>query len=292
MSSPDVASNFKEHYFQVSCSTIDYFFLGARISMNKFKTAIINILHSALPERVKNSLLHLSFHLAKSEFDRFAYEFNFAPDMEHGLTAMAKRFSPRTVIDVGAFEGDWSRMARRAWPDSRMLMVEPNLTKQAHLTVVARDINASVFCELLGAEDNVVVPYNVMESGSSVLSERSPLDRVVERRGLRKLDSIVGEIEGPAFLKIDTQGYELEVLKGSMSILRSIDAILLEVAIIEINEGAPLLHEVLVHMRSIGFVTYDLLEIHRRPLDQALNQIDILFIREDSALLADKRHFS
>jgi FkbM family methyltransferase len=260
--------------------------------MNKFKTAIIDVLRITLPERVKNSLVHLSFHLSRPEFDRFAYEFNFAPSMEHGLVAVARRFSPKTVIDVGAYEGNWSRMARGIWPDSRILLVEPNIAKQAHLTGVARDINASVFCELLGAEDNVVVPYNVMESGSSVLSERSPLERVVERRSLRRLDSIVGEIVGPAFLKIDTQGYELEVLKGSISILRSIDAILLEVAIIEVNEGAPLLHEVLVHMKSIGFVTYDLLEIHRRPLDQALNQIDILFIREDSALLADKRHFS
>ncbi len=103
-----------------------------------------------------------------------------------------------------------------------------------------------------------------MESGSSVLSERSPLERIVESRSLRRLDSILGEIEAPALLKVDTQGYELEVLKGSISILRSIDAILLEVAIIEINEGAPLVHEVLGHMKSIGFVTYDLLEIHRR----------------------------
>jgi hypothetical protein len=82
------------------------------------------------------------------------------------------------------------------------------------------------------------------------------------------------------------------VLKGSTSILRNIDAILLEVAVIEVNEGAPLLHDVLAHMKSIGFVTYDVLEIHRRPLDKALNQIDILFIREASALLSDKRHFS
>ncbi len=111
----------------------------SRISMNKFKTAIIDVLRSTLPERVKNSLLHLSFHLAKSEFDRFAYEFNFAPNMEYGLAAMAKRFLPKTVIDVGAFEGDWSKMARKSWPDSRILMVEPNFAKQAHLAVVARE---------------------------------------------------------------------------------------------------------------------------------------------------------
>ena len=67
---------------------------------------------------------------------------------------------------------------------------------------------------------------------------------------------------------------------------------MLEIAIIEINEGAPLLHDVIAFMRSLGFVAYDILEIHRRPLDKALNQVDIVFVREQSVLLSDKRHFA
>jgi len=113
-----------------------------------------------------------------------------------------------------------------------------------------------------------------------------------ESRRLARIDTVLGNVESPVFLKVDTQGYELEILKGSKKLLPDIEAILLEVAIIEINEGAPLLHEVLGFLKSIGFVTYDILEIHRRPLDQALNQIDILFLRENSSLIADKRHFA
>jgi len=45
-------------------------------------------------------------------------------------------------------------------------------------------------------------------------------------------------------------------------------------------------------MTTIGFVAYDILEVHRRPLDRALNQIDIVFVRNDSPLIADKRHFA
>jgi hypothetical protein len=106
------------------------------------------------------------------------------------------------------------------------------------------------------------------------------------------MDTVIEELESPVFVKIDTQGYELEVLKGAQKILPKIDAILLEVAIIEINEGAPLLDEVVVFLKRLGFVTYDILEFHRRPLDGALNQIDILFVRENSPLVADKRHFA
>lgn len=261
--------------------------------MNLFKRTVIGVLGRVLPSRVKNSLLHLSFHLARSEFDRFAHNYNYAPNMELGLSAAAKLgLSPRTIVDVGAFEGDWSKMAHRIWPESHLIMVEPSAAKRPHLAIVANALKASVFCELVGAEDDAVVSFDVMGTGSSVLSERSPLDRTVENRHLRRLDSMLKEIDAPALLKIDTQGYELEVLKGATSVLSSIDAILLEVAIIEINEGAPLIHDVLLYMKSIGFVSYDILEIHRRPLDNALNQIDVLFIREDSTLLADKRHFS
>lgn len=98
--------------------------------MNKVKRAVISILNKTLPERLKRSLFHLSFHLAPSEFDRFAYEVNHAPSMELGLAAVAKRgMTPKTVIDVGAFEGDWSRMARAIWPASQIYMVEPKRIK-------------------------------------------------------------------------------------------------------------------------------------------------------------------
>src|SRR5262249_21399103 len=120
----------------------------------------------------------------------------------------------------------------------------------------------------------------------------SPLPRTVETRRLRRLDSLLGQIEPPGFLKIDAQGYELQILKGASKILSDVEAVLLEIAVIEINKGAPLLDEVIAFMKAIGFVAYEILEIHRRPLDQALNQVDIVFVREKSELIADKRHFA
>jgi len=261
--------------------------------MNKVKRAIIASLNTILPENLKRSFFHLSFHLAQSEFERFAYEICHAPNMEMALTAVAQRgLRPNTLIDVGAFEGNWSKMARSIWPSSQIVMFEPNLAKQEHLAQVAHDITATTFAELLGAEDGATVSFNVMSTGSSVYGERSPLQRTSETRLLRRLDSILPTIAQPGLLKIDTQGYELEVLKGATGLLDKLDAILLEVAIIEINEGAPLIDSVIAFMRDIGFVTYDILEIHRRPLDQAMNQIDILFIRPNSPLLRDKRHFN
>jgi hypothetical protein len=82
-------------------------------------------------------------------------------------------------------------------------------------------------------------------------------------------------------LKIDTQGYELQVLAGASKTLEKAQLVILEVALIEINCGGPVLHEVIAYMYVRGFVVYDIVETHRRPLDGALSQVDLLFVRED-----------
>jgi FkbM family methyltransferase len=263
--------------------------------MNALKVATIKVLSRVLPSRIKNSAFHLSFHLARPEFEKFAYDYSFAPHMKFGLAAMAARgFQPSTIVDVGAFQGDWSKLVRQIWPASRLFMIEPNLANHAQLVAVAKNLDASLFCDLLGAENDRPVQFNVMGSGSSIMSERSLVGRTIETRRLRTLDSLLSgiELEPPGLLKIDAQGYELQILKGASQVLSAFDAVLLEIATIEINEGAPLLHEAVVFMKMLGFVAYEILEIHRRPLDQALNQVDIVFVREQSRLIEDRRHFA
>ena len=79
--------------------------------MNEFKATIIKILKRILPDRAKNSLLHLSFHLARSEFDRFAYEFSFTPNMEFGLAAAAKLglFCQRQLLTLAHMRGNGAK---------------------------------------------------------------------------------------------------------------------------------------------------------------------------------------
>ena len=261
--------------------------------MNLLKNSAIAAIKAFLPEWIKNSIFHVAFHLAPGEFEKFSYRYAFAPNMKLGLEAAASRgLNPRTIIDVGAYQGHWSEMARSVWPESKAVMIEPNAKIEPRVREVANRLNADLIESLLGAETGKEVDFFVMQSGSSIFNEVSPLDRTVERRALTTLEAALGTFDGPALLKIDAQGYELEILKGAARLLPKIDAILLEVAIIEINKGAPLVHEVASFLKRLGFVAFDILEIHRRPLDHALNQIDIIFVPENSQLIVDKRHFA
>ena len=258
--------------------------------MNGLKVAVLKALRHALPHRIKTALVHSTYHIANSELVRFMQANSLVPSMALSLEFLAKRgFSPTTIIDIGAFRGEWSLLANHCWPRAKLYMVEPNLTEKERVSAIARQLNAMLFYDLLGAEDGRRVEFNVMHSGSSILNERSSIGRSKEARFLSTLDSLPIHLESPGFLKIDAQGYELEILTGASTSLKKIEAVLLEVALIEVNEGAPLLLEVVTFMDKFNFVACDIFEMHRRPLDSATAQIDILFVRKGSPLLSDPR---
>ena len=201
---------------------------GGWMKANPLKGAVVKALRFGLPKRLKKLLVHFCFHLDREYFQQFAHDYCVAPDMQRGLALMKTRgFAPQTIIDVGALDGNWSRAARSIWPSCRIVMIEPNAERRPALTASAKEINAEVINALVGAVDDCVVDFNVMEAGSSVLAERSPVARKVERRTLQTIDTLL-QFHGPALLKIDTQGYELEVLAGARLSLEKVEAILLE----------------------------------------------------------------
>lgn len=255
------------------------------------KAMFHQVTRSLLPAQVKRRIVSWAAKLDRKGFADIAYAEFMAPNMAHGLRRLAERgLQPRHVVDVGAFHGDWSLMAREIWPETQITMLEANREKSAILKSVAERIGARLAFEVLGPEDDREVVFHVMESGSSVLPENSPLARREEVRHARRLDTLL-KADQPDFLKLDVQGYELEVLRGAPDILSHAQAVLLEVSLIEINQGAPLMVDVVGFMAERGFDVCDILELHRRPLDRATNQLDLLFVPRNSPMLSDTRHF-
>jgi len=257
------------------------------------KQLVVGALRRSLPARAKRSLVNLGFNLDRDQFQDLASQHLFAPDMRFGLKFLAKRgFAPASILDIGAFEGNWSKIASQIWPEAKLTLVEANATKAAMLRGDPELGDVAVVESLLGATDGAEVTFYVMESGSSVFEEHSDVVRRPVTLMQRTLDAVTENLGSWDFIKIDVQGYELEVLKGGKQTLAKAQVVLIELSLIEINAGAPILDEALGFMRTAGFVAYDILEIHRRPLDGAMNQIDVLFVREESLLRSDKRHWA
>ena len=80
-------------------------------------------------------------------------------------------------------------------------------------------------------------------------------------------------------IKIDTQGSEIDILKGGIETMKKASFIILEMPFLgEYNKGAPDFYDHIIFMKKHGFVPYDLPEQHRA--NGILIQIDIIFIKQ------------
>jgi FkbM family methyltransferase len=216
------------------------------------------------------------------------------PSHEGTLLALKRRgWSPATIIDVGAYTGDWTRMVRSIFPDAAVLMIEAQESKAETLRSVSAESEGKVELEitLLGATDGEEVRFVEMETGSSVFEEHSDFPRKIVKKHLTTLDSIVArhpQFAAAQFLKLDTQGYELQVLRGATRLVKSVDCILMEISFIRINAQAPVFADVLAFMASIGFRPIDFCSQIRLE-NGMLWQTDMMFARDDWAARMEEK---
>lgn len=201
-------------------------------------------------------------------------------------------FHPATVLDAGANQGEWSRCAWAAFGahHPRLLMFEGAEACAPALLNSGFDFIISV----LGAETRPTEYYsNGMSTGNSVLRESTAhfTGIVPTKTVMRTLDSIVAEWPGnnestlgPTLLKLDVQGYEIEVLQGAASVLLSVEVLVLEASIVQWNADAPLMAELISYVNSIGFDVLALIETH--SANGITIQLDFAFVKKGSALLA------
>jgi FkbM family methyltransferase len=193
-----------------------------------------------------------------------------------------------TVIDIGA--GNGTPSLRTAFPYVRHLLVEPLEEFHPALQELASAMADAVVVKAAAGPASGQVVLNVHPDlfGSSPLKEGEATDVNGFERTVRQVtvDELVGEVTAtpPYLLKIDTQGYELEVLRGSERVLADTAVILLEVSLFQFFEGGPLLADVVEHLGRHGFVVYDIVDHAYRPLDGALAQVDMLFVPEKGPL--------
>lgn len=80
-------------------------------------------------------------------------------------------------------------------------------------------------------------------------------------------------------LKIDTQGYEAEVLEGAAETIRQCKAVLLEMSAVPLYEGQELWDSLHVRLSRSGFVMWNLIPDFRDARTGQLLQFDGLYVR-------------
>src|SRR6266404_4353045 len=171
-------------------------------------------------------------------------------------------FNPAVIYDIGAYTGSWTTEIMEYFPDARYYLFEGQPSKETHLQQLKKEFPQSVDYQigLLGANDGEKVIFNEYETASSVLTEHFDTGAQRHERTIDSLDTVVKNNNWPApdLIKLDTQGYELEILKGGLHAMQQAEAVLMEVSFIDIYINAPLAKDVIDFMKQHDFLLYDI----------------------------------
>ena len=90
------------------------------------------------------------------------------------------------------------------------------------------------------------------------------------------LDGICRErnLPSPYLIKVDVDGQELDVLAGATEILQQTEYVIVEVTLF------GQMYDVMSFMKFQGFAAYDIVDLSYRPVDSALWQVDMAFVKE------------
>ena len=200
----------------------------------------------------------------------------------------------KSVIDVGIAFGSPALYA--SLPQAKFYLIEPVPTCKLLLENLARRLNAEVFNVAAGSLDGSIeffVHPDVSGSSAYKQLEGEFFDGQKVMVPVRRLDSLIqAPLERPSLMKIDTQGAELEVLAGASGLLDQVDVLIIEASFHEFRMGAPEFHDIVIRMTELGFRCYEVLEGHYRLADNALAQVDLVFVRSDSKLRKVKTFFT
>jgi FkbM family methyltransferase len=195
-----------------------------------------------------------------------------------------------TVLDVGAFRGEFALSCLRAWHETKVLSFEP-LEPEPRKVTRRYTRRWSWFKVALVAREgggqatmyrNEFIPSSSILPMAELHREAFPYTRQTEpvKVGTAALDEFFEMVEAPALLKIDVQGYELEVLKGATEVLTLCEAVIAEVNHEELYAGAASPKAMSDFVEAAGFEWQGTLdELYHPAREKMLLQSDELWVR-------------
>ena len=201
------------------------------------------------------------------------------------------------VLDVGANSGQFSGTLRKTGYKRRIVSFEPLLgAYQQLLTNSAKDPLWKIAPRMAIGDIDGEIAINV--SANSVSSSiahmlRTHLEAAPESRYIGKENVLISRLDTVAktfvpaasrtFLKIDTQGYEPQVLAGASQLIPLLKGLQLELSLVPLYEGGGVFIDTVRSLNEMGFELYGLFDAFSHQETGRMLQVDGVFFRcEDS----------
>lgn len=212
----------------------------------------------------------------------------------------------RVIIDVGAFTGETAEWFCDIFPNAKVLAIEPFPESFALLQTraqvnnrikpfrfAATDFNGTVQLNSNSiTHTNGIYPINPTSSDSIAVADSKFGEKVAHILNeqitvkAQTLSSFAQdhEISGVIdLLKIDVQGAEIDVLKGSQSILHRVRCVLIEISLYDYYVRSSSIGEVEAILDPYGFSLWSITDISRNPMNGRTDWVELLYIKRDEA---------
>lgn len=159
-----------------------------------------------------------------------------------------------TMLDIGAAHGHFSRQFKEIWPEAKITAIECNILDSYYLdTEEEWDVRFACLGDTPCKKTFYLSEADQVGGGSSLYRENTAaFDKVVEQQvSIVTLDSL--KLPPQRFIKLDTQGSEVDIIKGGRKTIEQADFLLIEMSLLKYNDGGCLIDDVMAETRKMGF---------------------------------------
>ena len=214
-------------------------------------------------------------------------------DPNKNLIKSIKHFQIKSIIDVGANRGQFAQRVFKNNFDGNIISFEP--LKEEHeslnkLSSKKENWQVAKRCAL-GNKNEVKKFYISGNSESSSLlkilqkhTDLRPESKTIktEKINVERLDNFkkeISKLKKNLLLKIDTQGSEIDVLKGASKVIKDIKCLFIEVSLVSLYKNQKLWLDIIKYMEKLNFNVWSIDQLLRNKNTGQTYQLDIFFYK-------------
>ena len=211
--------------------------------------------------------------------------------------SMLRTHNVNLIFDVGANAGQFGVLLREIGFDGKIISFEPlSDAREILLNISKNDPLWQIALQTAIGEENGEIEIQIAgnSQSSSVLDmldthvRAAPDSKYIgkEKVALRTLDSIAPDYmdsNSISFIKIDTQGYETQVMNGAKKLMSQIVGLQVEISLVPLYKGQCLFDEMLKKLKNDGFELWSISTVFSDPNTAQLLQVDATFFRVPSS---------
>ncbi len=196
-------------------------------------------------------------------------------------------FEPKHIVDVGANHGTWTRETLKYFPDAYYTLLEPQYWMQDSIKDLLENNKKIKFNAVGAGAQEGTFNFTIVNRDDSCSFRYTEAEAKAE--GFEQIEVPVvtlnnllaqSNLPTPDIIKIDAEGLDIEVLKGTSNYFGQTEIFMVEVGIVNKFFDNSFLTMV-KYMDSNGYTLFDITDLNRPFTPAVLWLAELVFVKKN-----------